>query len=31
VMLLIVAPALQVLVVEWSHKRRQRRVSGEAA
>jgi cobalt-zinc-cadmium resistance protein CzcA len=26
VMLLVVAPALQVLVVEWSHKRRQRRL-----
>jgi len=28
VMLLIVAPALQVLVVEWSHKRRKRRQAG---
>ncbi|RDI98196.1 AcrB/AcrD/AcrF family protein [Dyella solisilvae] len=30
VMLLIVAPALQVLVVEWSQRRKQRRVSGES-
>jgi len=30
VMLLVVAPALQVLVVEWSHKRKQRRTSGGA-
>ncbi|ULU24284.1 CusA/CzcA family heavy metal efflux RND transporter [Dyella terrae] len=28
VMLLVVAPALQVLVVEWSHKRRKRRHAG---
>ena len=28
VMLLVVAPALQVLVVEWSNKRKQRRASG---
>ncbi|WP_430390534.1 efflux RND transporter permease subunit [Dyella sp. 20L07] len=30
VMLLVVAPALQVLVVEWSQKRKQRRLSGGA-
>ncbi len=30
VMLLIVAPALQVLVVEWSQKRKQRRLGGGA-
>ncbi len=30
VMLLIVAPALQVLVVEWSHRRRKRRQAGGA-
>jgi cobalt-zinc-cadmium resistance protein CzcA len=30
IMLLIVAPALQVIVVEWSNKRKQRRLSGGA-
>jgi cobalt-zinc-cadmium resistance protein CzcA len=30
VMLLVVAPALQVLVVEWSQKRRQRRLARSA-
>jgi len=30
IMLLIVAPALQVLVVEWSQKRKQRRLQGHS-